>query len=216
MVMSTQHGETRRQRNPRGAGTRLREEIVSAVYGLLDDGEALSLRSIARRAGVSAPAIYPHFANVDAIMLAVAESAFDELSASLRTSRDSVTGPTAQVHAIANAYIAFAEQRPQLYRVMFGGVWNAKEALAALVDETTRVRAIGMETFAILQDAVELCVSAGVSRSDNPRRDATALWVALHGVADQSSAAPLFPWPDSLVDTLVDSLAQLNADATRG
>jgi AcrR family transcriptional regulator len=57
-----------RQRNARGQGGRLRSEIVEASRRLTDHGgDALTLRAIAREAGIAGPSIYDHFANVDEI-----------------------------------------------------------------------------------------------------------------------------------------------------
>jgi len=49
----------------------------------------------------------------------------------------------------------------------------------------------------------------GASRSTDPFTDATALWVALHGLAQLRSAATSFPWPPGVLDVLVDRLARL-------
>ena len=59
-----------RTRNPRGSGTRLRDEIIDASIALIDetdDPAALTLRGIARQAGITAPSIYRHFADLAAI-----------------------------------------------------------------------------------------------------------------------------------------------------
>lgn len=66
-----------RARNKRGEGAQLRDEIVRAATKLLADGtsQAVTLRAVVREAGNSAPSIYPHFADLDAIMLAVAQQA---------------------------------------------------------------------------------------------------------------------------------------------
>ena len=60
---ATKDGD-RRARNPRGSGDRLREEIVEAGIRLVDetgDSAALTLRGVARAAGIAAPSIYQHF-----------------------------------------------------------------------------------------------------------------------------------------------------------
>ena len=74
-----------RARNPRGEGGRLRADIVAAAHALLDEAgeDAVTLRAVARRVGISAPSIYAHFADRQAILLAVATDAFAELAASL-------------------------------------------------------------------------------------------------------------------------------------
>ena len=69
----------------------------------------------------------------------------------------------------------------------------------------------GAETFALLVQAIQDCVTAGVSASTDVVADATAVWVALHGTVSLRTALPRFPWPDpaASVRHLVLSLAQV-------
>ncbi|MEW2429332.1 WHG domain-containing protein [Micromonospora sp. NPDC047644] len=53
------------------------------------------------------------------------------------------------------------------------------------------------------------CVAAGRSTSVGPFGDATALWVGLHGFAQLRVAAPLFPWPAEVRDSIIDRMALL-------
>ena len=63
--------------------------------------------------------------------------------------------------------------------------------------------------FDVLVSVLDDCVRSGASRSTDPFLDATALWVALHGLAQLRAATALFPWPPDVLDVLVDRLAQL-------
>ncbi|TBN57921.1 TetR/AcrR family transcriptional regulator [Glaciihabitans arcticus] len=200
-----------RQRNARGEGARLRLEIVAATQALLADGETATLRSIARRAGISAPSIYRHFPDVDAVMSAVADDAFDELVDALVQKRDRHTDPVARLWAISDGYLDFARDRPHIYRVMFGGVWNAAAALELHPGEDAHFREMGMNAFRLLVAAIQACVDDGTSSSTDPRRDAAALWAGLHGLAQLLVTAPLFDWPAETDRAVVRSLARLKA-----
>lgn len=71
-----------RRRNARGNGVLLRDEILTAATDLLDavDSESdLTLRGIACAAGITAPAIYAHFPDRDAIVAALAERAWHDV-----------------------------------------------------------------------------------------------------------------------------------------
>lgn len=64
--------EAVRERNRRGQGTRLRAEILAGATQLLEDSgseEAVTLRAIARQIGISAPSIYSHFPDREALSL---------------------------------------------------------------------------------------------------------------------------------------------------
>ena len=71
----------------------------------------------------------------------------------------------------------------------------------------------GAGTFALLVQAIQDCVTAGVSASTNVVADATAVWVALHGTVTLRAALPRFPWPDpaAFVRQLVLPLAQVTS-----
>lgn len=197
----------KRSRNARGEGERLREEVVEASAALIAEHgqEALSLRAIARRAGITAPAIYRHFADVEEIRQAVTTSTFDKLADHLRRSGAGHTEPVARLRAVCRAYVEFGRAHPQQYAVLFSRVLEIPEP-----DKTVETMH-GREAFAILSDAIRACVDDGTSESTDPAEDAIATWVALHGYVGLQTAVPDFPWPpsDSLLDAMVDRLARL-------
>jgi AcrR family transcriptional regulator len=199
-----------RARNARGEGGRLRGEIVDAATTLLQQGSAeqLTLRAVARAAGISAPSIYRHFPDLAAIIRAVVDQAFEELVQVLRTGSRG-TDPVERLHALAQVYLEFAQQHPQRYRLMFGGAWNAAEAPGADPEEVASRPRIGLEALQVIVDAVQECADAGASRSTDAFASATALWVGLHGLAGLRQTTPLFPWPGGVDRQLVDRLARL-------
>lgn len=164
---------TDRVRNPRGEGTRLRDEILDAAIALLDDPGstgALTLRGIARRAGISAPPIYTHFDDLASLVDAVLARSFDELRTSMNAASDG-SGDGDPVRALEHAglaYVTFGWRHPARYRLMFGAEGYATNAI---------------DTFQLVQDLIAACISHGVSRSSNPKIDTWILWAGLHGVA---------------------------------
>src|SRR5689334_11486362 len=104
-----------RTRNPRGEGTRLRDEIVDGALHLVDAGgpEAVTLRAVAREVGISAPSIYDHFADREAILAAAVQHGFAQLTAELEAARAGTDDPVAALDAGCAAYVRFAERNPQ-------------------------------------------------------------------------------------------------------
>ncbi|MCX5065855.1 TetR/AcrR family transcriptional regulator [Micromonospora lupini] len=198
-----------RARNKRGQGAQLRDEIVDAALELLEDDapQNVTLRGIARRAGISAPSIYPHFPDLDSILLAVAQRAFGILEQELGAPDDA--DPVERLRAVCAAYLAFAERRPQQYRVMFGAVWDAGQALERTPGLADELGVLGMGAFEIFRRTLADCVAEGRSASTDPFGDATALWVGLHGFAQLRVATPLFPWPPELRDSVIERMALL-------
>src|ERR1700743_3810818 len=85
-MSATAESAQRHRRNARGQGTRLADDIVRGALALIErsgSDEAVTLRAVAREVGISAPSIYPHFADRDAIVMAVVLRVFDELAAAV-------------------------------------------------------------------------------------------------------------------------------------
>jgi len=94
--------------------------IAAARELLAEDGtEALSLRAVARRAGVSAMAPYRHFQDKEALLAAVAADGFREFAATLEVADRSVPPDRALLEQ-GVAYVRFACDQPALFRLMFG------------------------------------------------------------------------------------------------
>ena len=192
-----------RTRNPRGSGTRLHDEIVAAAIALIDESDdpaALTLRGIARQAGITAPAIYAHFPDLAAVIYGLLVASFDELRAAVQAALDGQDDPAAALVAAGRAYVQFAWGRPARYRLMFGAGGYAPDAVA---------------TFALVKQAITNCVSAGASASDDPHTDTWLLWAALHGVATlekpaRSGYLRLGPLDrPAMLETLIRRIARL-------
>ncbi len=99
----------------------LRAACLDAAMELLgeEDETALSLRGVARRAGVSANAPYRHYRDKEALLAALATRGFQDLTARLVTA-DSSAVPGAEFIALAQAYVNYAVEHPALFRLMFG------------------------------------------------------------------------------------------------
>jgi AcrR family transcriptional regulator len=148
----------------------LRAALVRAALELLEEsGEtALSLRAVARRAGVSPAAPYRHYADREALVSAVAAVGYRELAERLAAAHPAPSTPE-QLASVAIAYVQFALERPALFRIMFGEPCDPynDERVAATATVSQYVRAIVERTFP-QADAEAL---------------ATAIWALVHGLA---------------------------------
>ncbi|MFD8221965.1 TetR/AcrR family transcriptional regulator [Streptomyces sp. NPDC059697] len=148
----------------------LRVACLRAARELLEeDGSAgLSLRAVARRAGVSATAPYRHYADRDALVSAVAAEGYRELGGCLAAAHSS-PATSDDLAAIAVAYVRFALDHPAMFRVMFAEPCDPsnEERVAATAALSEYVR--------------------GVVRSAFPGADpevlATPVWALVHGLA---------------------------------
>lgn len=148
----------------------LRAACVRAAMELLEEGgeASLSLRAVARRAGVSPTAPYRHYADREALVSAVAVVGFRELAGQLTAAHPSPSTPR-QLARVAIAYVQFALERPALFRIMFGEPCapDNDERAAATAALSLYVREIARRGFP-LADADAL---------------ATAIWALVHGLA---------------------------------
>lgn len=182
-----------RRRNPRGEGSRLREEIIVAATTALEQNggeDAITLRGVARLAGVAAPSIYAHFADREAIVAAVVAQAFAELDDTLAAAVEGEADPRQRLWNLCEAYLDFAKDKPHRYRVAFGR-HSITETPPGRLDDLSGGRA-----FTRLHDSVAACATESDATGAAPQIATTLLWVALHGYASLSSSVPAFPWPD--------------------
>ena len=148
----------------------LRAACVRAALELLEEGgtAGISLRAVARRAGVAASAPYRHYADRDALLSAVAAVGYRELAQFLAAAHPAPSTPD-ELAAVAVAYVQFALGRPALFRVMFGDPCDR--------DSTERVTAT--ETIAAYVAAIVRQTFPGA----DPAPLATAVWALVHGLA---------------------------------
>ncbi|MBW3656986.1 MAG: TetR/AcrR family transcriptional regulator [Gemmatimonadetes bacterium] len=185
-----------RRRAPRGRGAELRGDVLAAAMDLLaetGDEQAVSVRAVAQRVGVSAPSIYLHFADKQALLDAVCEEVFEALHLRLRAAAKGADNPFEALRAQGNAYVHFALENPEHYRL----VMMTKHAPGDKPSD----QLIARGAFGYLVESVRRCVQEGVYAGD-PVELALGLWAAAHGVAALLVAKPYFPWPDR--DAFID------------
>ena len=149
----------------------LRSALLEDASILLNEGgqEALSLRALARRAGVSPRAPYRHFLDKEALLTALAAEAFKAFGTALAAA-DLAAETGRELEAQAIAYVRFALEAPGRFQLMFGprrlvgddGLIAAKEA-----------------AFGVLQARVDLLAGPG----DDSRAHAVGYWALAHGLA---------------------------------
>jgi len=99
----------------------LRAALIIEGLNMLDEGtaESPSLRELARRVGVSAPSVYRHFPDKEALMTALAQEGLKRLGVSQHEAAEAAGGGKAGFAATGRAYVRFALANPALYRLIF-------------------------------------------------------------------------------------------------
>ena len=186
-----------RRRAPRGQGAALRGEVLQAAMDLLRETgseDAMSLRAVAQRVGVSVPSIYLHFADKQALLDAVCAEVFEALHVALKSASVEAKDPWAALRAQGVAYVEFALANPEHYRIVM-----MRPPTAGETHETDQ---IATGAFGHLLDGVTACIGLGILEGD-PLHLGMKLWATAHGIASLLITKPGFPWPP--VAELVDA-----------
>ena len=186
----------RRRRAPRGAGDLLRDEILDAATELLLEtghAKAVSIRSVAERVGVTPPSIYLHFKDKDALLDAVCARYFEKLDEEMQLAAAGRTTALDVLRALGLAYVRFALQTPELYRI----ATMSEGRPGSDVDVT-----LNSSAFEHMRAGVIAMMDEGIYVRDDPTLVALQLWAAAHGVAALLIAKPYLPWGD--VDVFTD------------
>ena len=193
-----------RARNPRGQGDRLRDELLDAALRLLADAphpDDVSIRAIAREAGVSPTAAYRHFEDRDELVQEAVGCCFQGFAERLAEKVADVDDPFQRIAEAGRAYIDFAEQQGGSYRILFSN------PVMFEVDSETKHLA-GDQAFDALVQIVQDCIDAGApTRSSDARYVAFQVWTWAHGIADlHITHAGQMDFPDAHV--MLDDLRQ--------
>ncbi|MFG3296004.1 TetR/AcrR family transcriptional regulator [Streptomyces sp. NPDC048179] len=173
--------------------TNLRDRLVDVGVELVaaEGAQALTLREIARRAGVSHGAPRRYFPTHLELLSAIARRGFTELAARGEAALgDATAAPGAQVAALARVYLEFARDSPGMYELMFRHDLLESGHLG--------LRETSLPLFGLLADLV------GRARPGaDARLVAGALWANLHGIAQ------LWSWGSLQLATGADDFGPL-------
>ena len=165
----------------------LRNALVTAAIALAREGgpEALVLREVARRTGVSAAAAYHHFASHEDLVQAVKAQSLDLLAERMRaaiadqeaSAPDPADAARRQVRTLGAAYLQFAAEEPGLYRVTFGprGRWPAAGTSGPEPAETG--------PFRLLAAALDQLAAADPGVAQRRPGLEYVVWATVHGIA---------------------------------
>ncbi|WP_194838298.1 TetR/AcrR family transcriptional regulator [Nocardia sp. XZ_19_369] len=183
---------TGRSRSARGSGAQLRTEILEVARELLartGHADAVSIREIGKRVGVSAPSIYRHFADKDELIEAVVVQVFEDLDAAIAAETDLTVSPITRLYQQGLAYVRFARAHPEQYRLA-----TTPATAGGAVDQV-----LGSGAFQRFSQTVQECMDADVFTPGDPMPVVLDLWAAAHGIASLLIAKPFVPWGDTEV-----------------
>lgn len=156
----------------------LREALLAASLQFIREhgAEKLSLRAIAREIGVSQAAPYRHFSDKEDILVALATQGYTALAGRLEIARREAYGPVEALRECGIAYVEFALDHPEHYRLMFSTRVLDQTKFPDYSRESLRV-------LKILKELVEGGVSAGLVGLQHTDLLSLSAWSMVHGLA---------------------------------
>lgn len=151
--------------------------IKAGVEILAQEGlGGLSLRKVAKQAGVSHAAPYAHFADKQALIAAISTEGFKQLYTRIEGIFDShQNDPKNLLVETAWAYVQFAVNEPDRFKLMFSSVLEKEKDYPDFVD-------ISRKNFSRIVDVISICQDAGILRPGAPELTAVSVWGAVHGL----------------------------------
>jgi AcrR family transcriptional regulator len=164
---------------------------------------ALSLRAVAREAGVSPAAPYHHFKDKCDLLAAVASEGWMELGEAVGEARAKADDPRHGLNEIGFAYVTFARQNPNLYRLMYDTACDMADMPAHAKEESSGWGQVRASLLAVGMDP----------NNEHELKLATiAAWCAAHGVAEMVGFKEFEPLKqalggeDALIRAILDHL----------
>jgi AcrR family transcriptional regulator len=155
-----------------------RDEILSAACDLLVTGglDRLSMRNLAKRLGVTAPALYRHYASKETVLVDVVGEAFKVFAQYLYRAVEGRT-PVERFKLMGRSYLAFALEHPQYYALLY--VAHDIMGRDALPHEATdHASAVGQ----FMLDRVREGIECNMLKSGPPETVARTIWAHWHGL----------------------------------
>ena len=151
--------------------------IKAGVEILAKEGvDGLSLRKVAQHAGVSHSAPYAHFPDKQSLIAAISTEGFNQLYAKLEAAISPyLKNPKKQLLEGAKAYVRFAEENTDTFKIMFSGVLEKEKEYPTFVESSSK-------TFGLVVMVVQACQNTGILPAAPADLLAVTIWGQIHGI----------------------------------
>jgi AcrR family transcriptional regulator len=183
----------------------LRQAILDAAgklfleHGYLD----FSLRQVAEAIGYSPGTIYLHFNDKDDLLFSVADEGFLKFGQALGAAAADTDDARQRLVDMAHAYVDFGLQNPEYYQLMF---MHRTDYLLERPEKDFQPR---INSFQILQNAVEQASEAGVFRTADSLVIADVIWAQFHGIVTLAVGMSAFYTPERAQNAVEQAITMM-------
>tara|TARA_R110001583_G_scaffold1152_14_gene9581 strand:- start:2308 stop:2982 length:675 start_codon:yes stop_codon:yes gene_type:complete len=162
--------------------------LATATAMITEQGiEALSLRKLAERIGVSRTAAYHHFKDKNDLLCAIAAQGFTSWQTQAKQifTNNKLTDQE-KYHTFVHFYVRFASQNAAIYKLMFGStLWKKKEGKESEKQNSSQsLIDVAYPSFQYQVEMTQAWQQKGIlPKSQNSLRLAQVTWATLHGIA---------------------------------
>lgn len=171
-------GDTLRPDHPYHHGN-VKEALLDEALKLIQDNDAgmISLRRLSREVGVTPSAVYNHFADKDALLLAVKTRIYDDMNAYFEARRSATDNPEQALLEMCMSYYQFANEYPAQFQFLFSSTlpleWSTSQTVEVSCRSILRTRKLVLQIYEKYK----------IPCSESAVVNATLLiWSQLHGI----------------------------------
>lgn len=161
--------------------------LDAALYLITEQGLAgLTLRAVARRAGVSEAAPYHHFASKSALVETLVVETLRHLAESLQEAVQATAGtPLDQLVATGVSYVRFAVEHRASFQILYRPELRHLSRPTPNADDSARspIDQAALAAYQVLLNAIVACQQAGMVVPGDPLPLALTAWATVHGLA---------------------------------
>lgn len=165
---------SKRNRNPRGSGEQLRDDLIRVAAGLLEQPQVVdtpSLRQIALTTGIAPSAVYTRFQSREELLQAVIDDQYKLLRDAVKSALSQSRTPILNLEAVASTYVKWGTEHPGIYQLLFESADQLPEGITA--------SGPGLE---LLAQIAPLITEHSNCSNEISQRTTMRLWAALHGI----------------------------------
>lgn len=182
----------------------IREAILESAQAIAasEGWQAVTMRRVAEDIHYTAPVVYEHFTNKEALLMTLSLGGYEQLHASFQKIVTKNEEPTYQLHELGKAYWQFAIGKPRLYELMTGRG-------SVGLEHTEECEKVAKQCLGITEQTISRILRADTLRSEVHTK-AVSLWALLHGLLSlvDSSQIPVSEAYRSLDAALVNIVEQ--------